>query len=596
MNHRDLLARYLRPQWPRVIWMAGLLLVGTALQLASPQVIRYFLDTASSGGAARTLYLAAAVYILFAVALQVTRLAASYASQMVSWAATNHLRADLTRHCLRLDMTFHKRRTPGEMIERIEGDVTRLSNFFSSFVVQVAGNALLVAGILVLLFRENALVGLGMTAYAGVVFFALSRIQKLAVPRYTASRQASAELSGYLEERIAGVEDIRAVGAEDHAIQRLWGLLQAYAKKTRSAYVVGSLAYHLTNLLYVSGYAAGLALGVYLYTRGEATLGAAYLIVHYVGMLSDPLQKIREQVEDFQQAAASTGRIQELLSLRPDVEDASPAGELSSEGRAPETQPAGRLPEGALTVVFEGVSFHYEDHDNVLEEISFHLGAGQKLGILGRTGSGKSTLTRLLFRLYDPNLGRICLGSAEGLIDLRRAPLGELRERVGLVTQDVQLFQASVRDNLTFFDPAVPDTRLESILKELGLWEWIQGMPAGLDTRLGTGGQGLSAGEAQLLAFGRVFLKDPGLVVLDEASSRLDPATETRMERAIDRLFAGRTGMIIAHRLRTVQRADHILILEGGRVVESGARRELAADPGSHFAGLLRAGLEEALV
>jgi ATP-binding cassette subfamily B protein len=163
------------------------------------------------------------------------------------------------------------------------------------------------------------------------------------------------------------------------------------------------------------------------------------------------------------------------------------------------------------------------------------------------------------------------------------------------VTQDVQLFQASVRDNLTFFDPSIPDAHLEAVLRELALWDWAVSLPQGLSTVLGTGGHGLSAGEAQLLAFGRVFLKDPGLVVLDEASSRLDPITERRMERAIDRLFTGRTGLIIAHRLATVQRADDILILEQGRVIETGRRASLAADPTSYYAGLLRTGLEEAL-
>jgi ATP-binding cassette subfamily B protein len=253
--------------------------------------------------------------------------------------------------------------------------------------------------------------------------------------------------------------------------------------------------------------------------------------------------------------------------------------------------------DGPLSVTFEGVSFCYEDGENALQDVTFELRAGQTLGILGRTGSGKTTLTRLLFNLYNPTHGRILLGrpSGETRVDLRDLALVELRRRVSLVTQDVQLFQATVRENLTFFDASIPDERLEAILRELSLWDWVSSLPDGLQTTLGTGGQGLSAGEAQLLAFARVFLKDPGLVVLDEASSRLDPATEMRMERAIDRLFSGRTGLIVAHRLRTVQRADLILILEGGRVIEFGPRAALAADPGSHFAGLLRTGLEEAL-
>jgi ATP-binding cassette subfamily B protein len=258
------------------------------------------------------------------------------------------------------------------------------------------------------------------------------------------------------------------------------------------------------------------------------------------------------------------------------------------------------LPEGPLSLEFDHVSFKYsdgvenglEDKQNgyALHDISFAVQPGRVLGILGRTGSGKSTLTRLLFHLYDPTLGSVCLGG----LDLTRLTLADLRGRVGMVTQDVQLFQATARLNLTFFNPSVPDEHLERVLRSLRLWEWVQSLPNGLSTPL-TGGQNLSAGEAQLLAFARVFLKDPGLVILDEASSRLDPSTEALMEQAIGRLFAGRTGVIIAHRLKTVQRADDILILENGGILEYGPREKLAADPSSRFYQLLQTGLEEAL-
>jgi ATP-binding cassette subfamily B protein len=189
--------------------------------------------------------------------------------------------------------------------------------------------------------------------------------------------------------------------------------------------------------------------------------------------------------------------------------------------------------------------------------------------------------------------GQISLGD----VDVREMELRTLRRRVALVTQDVQLFQASVRDNLTFFDPGVSDERIREVIEELELGDWYQALPDGLDTKLETGGRGLSAGEAQLLAFTRVFLRDPGVVVLDEASSRLDPATEQRIDRAIDHLLhrPRRTAIVIAHRLGTVQRADDIIILEDGRVAEHGARERLAADRGSRFYSLLRTGLEEVL-
>lgn len=572
-----LLARYLKPQVRHVAWMSALLLAGLALQLANPQIIRFFLDTAQAGEQ-RYLLGAGGLFIAFALLQQALTLAAGYASKDVGWSATNRLRADLVLHCLRLDMPFHKRFTPGELIERIDGDVTLLANFFSAFAVRVLGNALLVLGILALLAREDLRVGAGMLAYTAVTLWVLGQIQKLAVPRWAAERQAGSELYGYIEERISGAEDLRAAGAEAHALRRLYGLMRVFTEKTRIAAVVSSLAYNLTNLVYVAGYAAGLALGVYLFVQGSASLGTAYLITYYISMLAEPLQAIREQVEDFQQAAAALQRIDALFTLQPQVVD--PPGASRS------------LPDGALEVAFDGVSFYYEDNDLVLHEVSFAIRPGRVLGILGRTGSGKSTLTRLLFRLYDPTQGAVFLGGA----DLRQVNLADLRRRVGMVTQDVQLFQASVRENLVFFNPEIPLTLLEEVLRSLHLWEWVSALPQGLDTQLAAGGQGLSAGEAQLLAFARVFLKNPGLLILDEASSRLDPSTESLLERAVDRLFAGRTGVVIAHRLKTVERADDILILDEGRVVEYGPRAALAADPASRFYQLLKTGLEEVMV
>jgi ATP-binding cassette subfamily B protein len=212
--------------------------------------------------------------------------------------------------------------------------------------------------------------------------------------------------------------------------------------------------------------------------------------------------------------------------------------------------------------------------------------------VLGRTGSGKTTLARMLLRFYDPRSGAIRL---EG-VDLRDATLKELRSRVGFVTQNIEIFQGTVRDNLTFFADDIPDHQIIEVLEELGLEDWYNSMPSGLDSPLSSNGGGLSAGEAQLISFARVFLSDPGLIILDEASSRLDPATEQKMEKAITRLLADRTCIVIAHRLATIQRADQILILEEGRIIEFGERGRLAADTGSRYNQMLQAGMEEILV
>jgi ABC-type multidrug transport system fused ATPase/permease subunit len=518
---------------------------------------------------------AAVLFIAIALAQRAVAFGAFYLGENVGWKATNALREDLTLHCLRLDLPFHKQHTPGELIERIDGDVTVLANFFSQFAVSVLGNALLLLGILVVLFRIDVRLGLGLGLYIVLAFVALAILRNVSVARWGDWRQSSAEGFGYLEERITGTEDIRGSGAEGYVLRRLEPLLRSMLEKRRGAELLGNLTFVSHNFLYVLGYAVGLGLGAFLYTQGRVTIGTAYLIVFYLGMVAGPLENLREQTEDLQQASASIGRIRTLLGIQPDVRQAVTA----------------RLPAGRIAVELEDVSFSYDAGESVLREVSLRLEPGQVLGLLGRTGSGKTTLSRLLFRLYDPSAGSICLGG----VDSREVALDDLRQRVGMVTQDVQLFHASVRDNLTFFDERIADARILQALEALGLGGWYAALPNGLDTPLAAGGHGLSAGEAQLLAFTRVFLKDPGLVVLDEASSRLDPATERLLERAMDWLLRDRTGILIAHRLQTVQRADVIAILEDGRLIEYGPRERLASDPTSRFSHLLQTGLEEAL-
>lgn len=574
-RHWRLLVTYLKPQWFQVALLTVLLFSSTGLQLIDPQVIRFFIDTTQAGGPLRVLLIAAGLFIAIALLQRAVAFASTYVAENTGWTATNALRADLALHCLHLDMSFHKKHTPGELIERIDNDVTALANFFSEFFIEVISNALLILGILLLMYRLDWRVGAGFTLYSILTLAVLGFIQKIAVTRWTRERQADAEFYGFLEEHISGTEDIRAAGAEQYVTRRLYSLMRRKLETRRLAGLVSNLTYFSTNFLYVLSYTAGLALGAYLYSQKQITIGTAYVLVYYIGMLSWPLENIREQVQDLQKASASIERVEELFRIQPQVQERVRAS----------------LPAGSLSVEFRDVSFRYEQEENVLQDVSFQLQPGKVLGLLGRTGSGKTTLARLLFRLFDPAAGAICLQG----VDIGDVALEDLREHVGMVTQDVQLFHASLRDNLTFFSKRISDQQLEHVLKELGLWQRVQSLPDGLNTQLAAGGQGLSAGEAQLLAFTRVFLKNPGLVILDEASSRLDPATEHLLEQAVDRLSQERTGIVIAHRLRTVQRVDEIMILEDGRIVEYGPRAILANDPNSRFYSLLQTGLEEVL-
>jgi len=574
----DLLVDYLRPEWPKVTLLGVLLLTSIGLQLVDPLIMRYFIDAALGGAAVATLVQAALLFIGLGVVGQVLGVGVTYVGQDVGWRTTNRLREDLARHCLGLDPRFYHERTPGELIERIDGDVTALSNFFSQFVVRVVGSALLVVGTLAVLSHEDWRVGLVLSAFAAVAFVVLNRARNLAVPEQREERQASANLFGFLEERLAGIEDIRANGAGAHAMRRFHERMRDLFVKGRIALIKRSITWLLAMGLFTVGIVLTLGMGATLFFTGAITIGTVYLFFQYTQMLQSPLEQITNQLQDLQRATASIQRVQELRRIRARIQDG----------------PGVALPRGALPVEFDNVSFAYDDEADdelVLRDLSFRLAPGTVLGLLGRTGSGKTTISRLLFRFYDPTAGVIRLGGA----DTRAARLNELRQRVAIVTQDVQLFSATVRDNLTFFDRSISDERVLAVIHELGLDPWYANLPDGLDSRLDAGGAGLSAGEGQLLAFVRVFLRDPGLVILDEASSRLDPATEHLLEHAVDRLLDNRTGVIIAHRLATVQRADEIMILEGGCIREHGARERLARDPRSRFAHLLQTGLEEAL-
>ena len=585
-QYASLLVDYLRPQKGSAILLAVLLLGGIGLQLVNPQIVRYFLDAAETADGLDRLLGAAVLFMGVALVRQAVRVAATYVGENVAWTATNLLRADLALHCLRLDMSFHKQYKPGELIERVDGDVNQLANFFSQLVLQLFGNLLLVVGVVVLLAWQDWRIGLSIAGVAMIGLFTLNRLNRLTVPRWQALREADARLFGFVEEWLNGTEEIRTCGAEPYVMRRLYQGLRERWRKIFAAMRIQVLVADLPFGVFALAYVAAHILGSTLFRNSRVTIGEVYLIFSYIDLLKGPLWEILRQVEDLQRATASFNRIAELRQIRPTVQDG----------------PGVTFPAGPLAVAFEDVTFHYADDadTNVLEHVTFRLEPGTVLGLLGRTGSGKSTLTRLLFRFYDPSAGVICVGNGSGngygtMPDIRQARQADLRQRVGMVTQEVQLFQATVRQNVTLFDDAVPDERIRRVIEEVGLADWLADLPSGLDTRLEAGG-GLSAGEAQLLAFARVFLADPGLVILDEASSRLDPATEQRIEKAVDRLLTDRTGIIIAHRLTTVQRADEIMILEDGRIAEHGPRTALANDPDSHFHRLLQAGLEEVMV
>jgi ATP-binding cassette subfamily B protein len=573
-RYLELFLRYVGPEWRRAVLLTVLLLITIGLQLLNPQLLRRFIDSALAGADVSSLVTVALLFMAIAFLTQVLDAVSRYVGEDLGWSATNTLRADLLLHVLRLDPTFHKTRTAGELIERVDGDVTALANFFSRFVVNVLGNVVLLVGVLVVVARESLLAFVAFLLFALVALGVLTKIRFVAVREWDRVREVSAQMYGFIGEHLAGTEDIRSSGAEWHVMNGLTQHHRAWYRSRKDSIVKGSLIWTSTMAMFAVGNGVAFATGGYLWVTGAATVGTVYLLFHYIELLRKPIDQLRREIEEIQRALASVGRVEELLRTESRLVD----------GRGDP------IPSGPLAVDLERVSFAYES-DLVVRDVSLRVAPGTVLGVLGRTGSGKTTLARLLMRFYDPTSGAVRLGG----VDARDAHLAELRGRATLVSQDVQLFHATVRENFTLFDRSIEDARILAVIDRIGLGPWLRSLPdgKGLDAELRTGS--LSAGEAQLVAFARVFLRDPGLVILDEASSRLDPATERHIERAIDALLERRTAVVIAHRLATVERCDEIAIVEDGRIVEHGRRLALAADPASRFHRLLRVGLEQVL-
>ena len=559
----------------RLTLLGGCLLLMTALQLAMPQILRVFIDSALSQAALSTLTGLTALYALFAGGQFLLTMLRVYLKEDIAWRATNRLRESLTRHVLSLDMPFHQKNPPGALIERVDGDVNTLNSIVSDLALVIGTNLLLMAGVLVILLIQEPRIGVPFLIFTAVIGGVLWRLRSVAKDDFEDYRQKDSDQWGFIEERISGTEDIRANGGAAYTLTRLFWAMRDYSRAGISAYYKVILLRQVSFALFASGSILAIVLSAELFRRGEATIGTVFMTYTYARLLAEPIEQITLKVQDLQTAIASVGRIGTLLDEKPSIVERPAHSATISDKKQP-------------SVEFDSVTFGYSADEPVLRDFSLHVESGQVLGIMGRTGSGKSTLARLLLRLYDVQDGAVRIGG----VDVKDLPFEVLRNTVAIVSQEVTLFHASLRENLTLFDARIPDERLMQAIDGLALRTWFERQADGLNTMITP--SELSAGETQLIAFARAFLRDPRVVVLDEAASRLDPQTESAIDAAIARLLEGRTGIIIAHRLASVERADAVLVMRDGQVAEHGERAALAENPDSLYRHLLNAGQMEA--
>ncbi len=564
------LAALLRPDASRWAGLGALVAAGSGLILTGPLIVRRIVDRAAIGTTAGQLTRLAVLFLIVAVATQLINMAVAWMATVTAWHTTNGIRIRLARHVLGLSHGFHRQHTPGELIQRVDGDVTSVSDFMGRVIPRAAGALFTMVGMIGVLIVVDWRLAIGAVVYVVLAVAVVVRGRHHAVGESSDEMGSYARLYGGIEERLTAAEDLRSNGAGAHA---MWRFVEDSADALGSAVrrekaflrmwwaVDGSVG---------AGSVVSLVASALMVSRGVITVGDAFLLFQYVLLLSRPLEDVVDQLETVQKANGAMVRVIDLLAVEPDIRD---------DGT---TSP----PSGPLSIELRDVDFDYGDDQAVLQSINLRFAPGRSIGIVGRTGSGKTSLSRLVLRLVEATSGTVLLGD----VAIQQIPLSELRHRVALIPQEVELLSGTIRDNVTLFDESPSDDDVAAALTNAGLPALAQ---AGIHRKLGAGGAGLSAGEAQLLAFARVWLRNPDIVVLDEATARIDPATEAQLEDAVARLMHGRTTLIIAHRLSTLRHVDEIVVLDHGRVVEQGERSDLADDIDSRFRHLLELAHDE---
>ncbi|MEN0067353.1 MAG: ABC transporter ATP-binding protein [Myxococcota bacterium] len=471
------------------------------------------------------------------------------------------LRLDAYAHVQRLSMSWHTERSTGGLLAILNDDVNQLERFLdggANDIIQVTTTCVAVGAVFVYV---SPLVAMIAVAPVPFILWGSFRFQASIAPRYADVRQRAADVAGQLANNLSGIETVKAFVAESREVERIRGLSDEYRQSNRHAIALSSAFSPLIRMLIVVGFTGTLVVGGSMAIQGTIAVGSYSVLVFLTQRLLWPLTKLGQTFDLYQRAMASTARVLDLLDT-PVTEQ--PGAESLAQPRA--------------TLRFIDVSFAYPGRPPVLKNLSLEIPGGQTVAIVGPTGAGKSSVVRLLLRLYDPTSGRIELDGR----DLRDYQLDELRGATGLVSQHVFLFGGTVAENLRYGRPEANDAEVEAAARAAEAHEFIVGLPEGYHTRIGERGQKLSGGQRQRLALARALLRDPPILVLDEATSAVDNETEAAIQRSLVKATVGRTSVVIAHRLSTVRNADRIIVLEQGEVVEEGTHEALLARRGAY--------------
>jgi ATP-binding cassette subfamily B protein len=548
---------YVRPYRGLVALSVGLLLVIAAVQLAQPYLIKVAIDDSIRLGSMDGLAGIAALYLLSLLLEFTLRFAQMYVLERTGQNVVFDLRMAVFSHLQRLSSSFFDRNPVGRLMTRVTSDVESLNEAFSSGLILIVADLVKLAGIVVILVWMDWRLALVTFAVVPPMLWASSWFRVRLRTSYQEVRGMVARLNAFLQESVSGMRLIQLFLRERRNVREFDGINRAHRDADLSAVKYDSAFSAVAELLASITLAAILWAGGWRILGGAATFGTLVAFMQYANRFFQPVQELSQRYATMQAAMASSERIFQLLDERPAIVAPS----------RPRSMPA--RPRGAIA--FESVTFGYDPDDPVLHDVSFRIEPGERIAVVGWTGSGKSTLIRLLTRLYDVQHGRITLDGN----DIRDYDVADLRRAVGVVLQDPFLFAGDIASNLDLGDDRVSPDRIRRAAAAVGADRFIERLPGGYAHEIRERGSNLSTGEKQLLSFARALAFDPAVLVLDEATSSVDPATESRIQEALETLLRDRTSIVIAHRLATVRNADRILVLHHGRLREQGTHAEL---------------------
>jgi ABC-type multidrug transport system fused ATPase/permease subunit len=565
-RHFDVLIQLYRlmAQWRRQLLLTGAaVVVSTAASLVPPWVAAKAIDDGIVRKDVDSLDLALFALVAAVVVYAITSALQTYSSAWVAQRALATLRSRIFGHLQVLSPGFYDRSQTGDLVSRVTNDVEQLENLVAGALSALAGSLLALVGTLIAMFlldAELALVALWVFPATVVTMAVWGRFAR---PRFRRTRDTIGALSAYLQESLGAIKIVRAFGQEQRHRDRFRELNARDGEAQMATKTVSLGLGVVMGLLPALGVTAIIVVGGIQVSDGGKSVGVVVAFIAYFQRLFSPLSQLSNLAALYTQGGAALDKINALLDEEPTIRDRPGATELER---------------GPGEVRLDGVSFSYDGKRTVLQDVDVTFAGGKVTAIVGQNGAGKSTLVSLISRFYDPDRGRIAIDD----MDIRDVTLASLRRNVSFSLQDTSLLAGSVRDNMLLAKPDATDEEIEQTLADLGGLDIVRGLPEGLDTDVGESGGTLSPGQRQVIALARTIMADPSIFILDEFTSGLDVLTEARLLEALDRMLAGRTRIVIAHRLGMVKRADHIVVMEDGRVVEQGDHDSLMAEGGAY--------------